>query len=405
MAMPTCIMNQYDAWSGCSGGSNSTVCWPAAGKPTWDGRWTHPKQGRLGTLERAANELLPPSSICCGSLPASCNMRASLTRLALPFMVLAARANLPDGFAFRLAEAHGTGTPDEASRNPGEAAFQATIPDGIQLIVFRNGIVLFNFAGNNAYCGGSTPAPGGGPISSAYDAAEKERRRIASARTDYMNAFLATLWAGGQEATYGVHMQPSVHIGNYLFAEWKNGTWLITGDSPPVSYGGWIPVEVFKKASEIFSSIYACFHEKTLELLPLLHVAVVHYSNLQFSSSLLIGWSIVEALQNRLWAQTISAASVPKGGHTVINAERRKRLQGRDYTASVVSQTLSLMGKIDDSRLAAMDAARSARNKFAHELATISPDSAALPLSTAASMIAEEAGCPFRMSAFYFSRV
>ena len=83
----------------------------------------------------------------------------------------------------------------------------------------------------------------------------------------------------------------------------------------------------------------------------MLHVAAVHYSNLQFSSSLLIGWSIVEALQNRLWAQTISAASVPKGGHTVINAERRKRLQGCDYTASVVSQTLSLMGKIDDSRL------------------------------------------------------
>ena len=180
-------------------------------------------------------------------------MRASLTCLALLFMVLAARANLPDGFAFRLAEAHGAGTPDEASRNPGEAAFQATLPDGIQLIVFRNGIVLCNFAGNNAYCGGSTPALSDGPTSSAYDAAEKERRKVASARTDYMNAFVATLWAGGQEATYGVHMQLSVHIGNYLFAELKNGIWLITGDSPPVSYDGWVPVEVFKKALIAFA--------------------------------------------------------------------------------------------------------------------------------------------------------
>lgn len=320
-------------------------------------------------------------------------------------MLFPPRADLPEGFAFRLAGTRGAGDEDEASRDPNGVAFQTNLPDDIELIVFRHGALVFNFSENVGYCGGSTPALDAGPIDPPYDAASEKRLKIASARTTYMNAFIATLWAGGQEATYGFGTQPSIHVGNYLLAEAKGGRWLISPDGPFPQCKEYVPVRVFERAAEVFSSVHERFQEKTLELLPLLHISALHYENLEFSSCLLIGWSVVEALQNRLWMQTISTVSTLKGGHTRVNAERRKRLNGRDYTASVVSQVLSLMGKIDDSRLGALDAARGARNKFAHELAVVSPEAAAQPLSIAASMIAEEAGCAFKVSISYTRRI
>lgn len=266
-------------------------------------------------------------------------------------MLFPPRADLPEGFAFRLAGTRGAGDEDEASRDLNGFAFRTNLPDDIELIIFRNGTLVFNFSKNDAYCGGSTPALNAGPIDPAYDAALEKRLKIASARTAYMNAFIATLWAGGQEATYGFGSQPSIHVGNYLFAEAKGGRWLISPNGPLPQCKEYVPVRLFEEAAKTFSSIHKSFKEKTLELLPLLHISSLHYENLEFSSCLLIGWSVVEALQNRLWMQTISTASTLKGGHTKVNAERRKRLNGRDYTASVVSQVLSLIGKIDDNRL------------------------------------------------------
>lgn len=85
------------------------------------------------------------------------------------------------------------GDADEASRDPGGVAFQTKLPDAIDLIIFRNGIVVFNFSENNTYCGGSMPVLDVGPINPNYETASEKRLKIASARTNYMNVFIAML--------------------------------------------------------------------------------------------------------------------------------------------------------------------------------------------------------------------
>jgi hypothetical protein len=75
-----------------------------------------------------------------------------------------------------------------------------------------------------------------------------------------------------------------------------------------------------------------------------------------------------------------------------MNKERRKLLNGADFTASIVSQILSICGKIDDKTLDRLDEARRRRNAFAHNLVPIKFADAGKAIRLATDMITEIVG-------------
>ncbi|MGA0602814.1 hypothetical protein ACO2Q3_19050 [Caulobacter sp. KR2-114] len=108
--------------------------------------------------------------------------------------------------------------------------------------------------------------------------------------------------------------------------------------------------------------IVASFGKETFQLLPLLQDCIAHYNSHQFAAALVVGWSVSEAILARRWRRYCEAASAAKGGPTAIKKDRPKKLNGRDFTASVMVEALSPAGQLSDVHRERLDTVRQARN-------------------------------------------
>jgi len=332
-----------------------------------------------------------------------------------PTSMMPSRAPLPAGFAVRLSDRRGVSSrsnypSDEIYREPsvGEAelVLSVTMPLAISLHALHCGILVFDFSNNTDFCGGELPSMS--LVSDdIYKAASAVRQELVAKRSSYINAFLSTLWVGAQQAGTGIGPQPTINLGNYQTAEIVNGAWRTYGPGAAPPPGGWPPTSVympgdmFRNAVSTFGAIYKAFEGDTFELLPLLQECAAHYQNHQFSAALVVGWSVAEAILARRWRTYLSVADSRSGGPTAISRDRRKRLEGRDFSASIVTEALSLAGRLDEPHRESLDVARRARNAFAHQLSQCDPVKAFLGASVAAQMIGQDAGCDFRVGSGY----
>jgi hypothetical protein len=335
-----------------------------------------------------------------------------------PPLSLPPRERLPRGLAFRLANRRGISvranfSPDqiyyEPKREDCTVAIEVNLPNSVKLIGLHCGIMIFDFADNSKYCGGDVPG--------YYENNSNNKHRtdvlairdaIVKDRIQYINAFLATLPWGGKCARAGIGPQQSIHLGNYLSASLaSDSTWHVhgVGAAPPI--GGWPQIEIylagdaFRHAGEAFASIHTSLgDEDTFRLLPLLQECILHFHNHQFSAALIIGWSAAEAILYKRWRVYIDEIG-GIGGATIINKSRREKLTGRDFTASIITETLSLAGKLNEATRKELDEARKARNDFVHNIRDCDPSIALKAASVAAKMIGEDAGFDFQISSSY----
>ena len=89
----------------------------------------------------------------------------------------------------------------------------------------------------------------------------------------------------------------------------------------------------------------------------------------RFGESVVLSWTVCEQLINIAWTRLLDSNAID-GEVRRINKDRRKKLQGRDYTASVMSEFLELSRKISYSLFQRLEIARKARNDWAHNLKT-----------------------------------
>jgi hypothetical protein len=110
-----------------------------------------------------------------------------------------------------------------------------------------------------------------------------------------------------------------------------------------------------------------------------------------YNLALVAAWTIIEALLQSRWERYVDAnrtRTIDGVDSTFINAERRARLvSGRDYTASVISETLSLLGEIPHGLYTELDRVRNDRNRFMHALTLVSRASADRALNVAERML------------------
>jgi hypothetical protein len=115
-----------------------------------------------------------------------------------------------------------------------------------------------------------------------------------------------------------------------------------------------------------------------------------------YNLALVGSWAIIETLLQTQLMQYLDAnrtREIEGAEVTFLNADRRARLaSGRDYTASIISETLSLVGSLRHEMYLELDKVRKDRNRFLHELTAVSRAAADRALTVAEGMLVEVAG-------------
>ncbi|MEA2414279.1 MAG: hypothetical protein QOI58_936 [Thermoanaerobaculia bacterium] len=89
---------------------------------------------------------------------------------------------------------------------------------------------------------------------------------------------------------------------------------------------------------------------------------------LRSGESIAVGWTVCEQLVSKEWKDLLSMNHSARGVEANMSSDRRKKLLGRDYTASVMVEMLELHGKLSGPLYNNLESARKARNNWAHDM-------------------------------------
>lgn len=102
-----------------------------------------------------------------------------------------------------------------------------------------------------------------------------------------------------------------------------------------------------------------------IKLVAILNRGIANIRGAAFDIALISFWTVIESIIKDLWSQFLV--------NKEISRKRRGFLTGRDITASILSENLSLHGIISEELYNKISEARKARNKLMHELKPIDP--------------------------------
>lgn len=320
------------------------------------------------------------------------------------------RPHLPS-FALYLLRPVWVGAAPASSTIGRDVAWSGLGSEGVPIAALTNGFIVFEFDKSPTYSGGEIPphdpVPLGTPPPAKLREAATRREELAFARVGYMNAFLKAL-----SSAYSIvegraqPVQAPVSLDNYYIAILEAGGWQFYNDlAPKIDFPkvrNWVlKLETFDCAIQSMESCRIALGNQYIKALELAYVACHQYERHQFSSAHAIAWTVVEHLIFLLWDHLQKETDSANGGHTKFNNDRRKLLQGRDYSASVVIQFLSLANRIDDDILQRLNEARKTRNAFVHALAEVQATSAGNVIRLATDLIAKIAKIRFTSQLSY----
>ena len=279
----------------------------------------------------------------------------------------------------------------------GQTGWQGVGPFEVPIVVRGDGAVVFNFAATERLAG---PAiPGYQPLygeRTPDDVSEAEEKRMAVgyARLEYMNAWVAGYMGGMSKIqAHTIITPPPVDPLNHLKAERRNGVWLVYDIKLKVLSGSDEPSpvspDVFDYACNILFAAERALGSNFAAARALFQQSSYQFRIHQFASAHLSAWSLSEQVLNVMWRAYQREASEGPDACTAMSKKRRELLNGRDYTASIITQALSLAGRLPDERLGKLDQARRDRNAFAHSLTAISGTAAHNALTVASEMLSD----------------
>jgi hypothetical protein len=133
-----------------------------------------------------------------------------------------------------------------------------------------------------------------------------------------------------------------------------------------------IPAEVIADSMRRLDMVLA--NDDALVAADLILLAEQSFDGFNYPVALLAAWAVAEKGIATVWERYLAARGPAADSGvvgTTVNAARRRVLLGRDYTASIRIETLSLLGEIDDGLYGSLTAARKARNAWIHGLAPV----------------------------------
>jgi hypothetical protein len=302
----------------------------------------------------------------------------------------------------------GEAPPDVDVRQLAEVVAEAELPGAIRARAYRDGMFMFDF---------SQWAPFVGDLPGAdFD----ELAALVLRRVGLMNAHLACFYTSvakvenrGLEVTA---LTPSLILPTNSFDEPE-------GVGLPDARVGWIhmaryesqynpssfkqidsrlsmriPIELaavedsFRRLGELLDHNAS---ERVIALADLLTRSGAAYSAHDYNVALVTAWTLSESLLQELWLRYLEEnreRTLDTEIVSFINRDRLDFLTGRDMTARLVSEVLSLVDRLPFTLYPGLNAARSARNKWVHDLSPVSHQTAATAIETAEQMLAHVDG-------------
>lgn len=146
----------------------------------------------------------------------------------------------------------------------------------------------------------------------------------------------------------------------------KWGGWTTAGLIFDVAIGDAVDVVLTEEVTESFDLLDTLLSDQELRLIQVADLVLRSCRDIEqhaFGSALLAAWSVCETLLTQLWLKYVEQQEA-----TPLSSARRRELTGRDFTASVMTEALFLAGWLSRSRYEELNAVRTARNGWVHEL-------------------------------------
>ena len=99
-----------------------------------------------------------------------------------------------------------------------------------------------------------------------------------------------------------------------------------------------------------------------IHMIDSLYGAARRYSERRSGEAVVVAWAVCEQLLSSAWNGLLDDAK----SDFRMSGKRRKKLKGRDYTASVMVEMLELVNRIDYDSYSRLEVARKSRNEWAH---------------------------------------
>lgn len=305
-------------------------------------------------------------------------------------------------------------------------AFSKSYPAGINVWVQRDGLFIFDFSKWEPGSPVPIPAVKTEPgkrmpkiLSDAHDQAILHVYR----RVEVMNAHLACLNTAistceKKSLPVGQVINPSEYLNVHRTAV---GTWWFglnqywkpihayiaahrsfTGHPQSQGQRNIIEMQSVSHSFDLLEQLLQSPFSDSMTLITLLLQSVKSYGEHDFSSSLIISWTVLEKLVSNLWEKMVESnrrQGEPPSEVVFINDGRKKRLlEGRDYSASVRIEMLSLMKMIDLEMYDNLNKVRNARNDWLHSLEAADDEISSLAIQTAQRLLKQITGIGINLS-------
>lgn len=274
-----------------------------------------------------------------------------------------------------------------------QVVYKATLACGLEAHAMRNGLFLFDFLRSGIgevvrVPGYERPAafPYAPPRSHALAGAKAEQ--VSLLRAQIMNVHQACLIS----AEYVVKHR-SAAMG-FPITPWS--TLHSIGMAHPVPYhddvegvhalamnvldgkyaSAFVPrqrrvleIEVVEHSFKTLDNILSLEGGRFIPIVEAAYQSACRSMELRTGESIAIGWTVCEQLVSDEWKSLLSSSDSTRNGDTKISRDRKKKLLGRDYTASVMVEMLEINGRLSGNIYKNLEIARKARNNWAHDMA------------------------------------
>jgi hypothetical protein len=105
-----------------------------------------------------------------------------------------------------------------------------------------------------------------------------------------------------------------------------------------------------------------------VQLIEATYMAACRQREKRFGEAVVLAWGVCEQLISSAWNKMLEDANSREGLIDRMPKDRRDKLNGRDYTASVMVEMLEINGRIDRNLYRLLEIARRARNNWAHKM-------------------------------------
>ncbi len=241
----------------------------------------------------------------------------------------------------------------------------------------------------------STPLPSHSPYKAMYEVVSKRVTVVNS----YLSCLYTALWRRQERPLSKMVLSPSELLAPHLpyenTSEGVSGmfptdmrAWALSRTRDPQSYaqgvpnsGDWrlidrrelIEVETVKESFQLLDTIFQHPDSDNLLTFSDLYLRSCRaYEEANHSLCLVTAWTIIERLLQQLWESYIEdnrKREIDGREVSFINGERKKRLEdGRNFTASVISEIVSLVNYLSFQLYKELMTLRKARNDWIHGL-------------------------------------